>query len=96
MIVEVVSGFVGAVAAVAAAGVGYVQSRGFVGKRLRFVDQAQNPLVPVVAGVGAAFLAAPVVALLPWVGAGTAIAFGISVAFGTRAGVKTFNRSLYP
>jgi hypothetical protein len=96
MIIEVLSGFIGTIAAVGAAGVGYVQSRSFVAKKLRFVDSASNPVVPVAAGVGAAVVAAPVVFFLPFIGAGTAVVFGIAVALGTRAGVKTFSRSLYP
>ena len=93
---EVLAGFITTVAAAGAAGFGYLQSRGFVARRLRYVDQAQSPAAPVIAGVGATALAAPVVLLLPFVGAGTAIVFGIAVALGTRAGVKQIRRALYP
>ncbi len=94
--IELLSGFVTTVAAVAVAGVGYMQSRGFVSKRLRYVEQAQNPVAPVVAGVAATAVAVPVVAVLPFIGLGTAIVFGLAVAFGTRSGVKSFDRALMP
>lgn len=89
---DVIFGFLGTVAAVTAAGFGYLQSRGFVARRLRYVDQAQTPAAPVIAGVAATALAAPVVFLLPVVGAGTAVLFGLSVAFGTRSGIKQIKR----
>ena len=93
---EARAGFLTTVATVAAGAVGYIQSRGFVSKRLRYVDQAQSPLAPVVAGVAGVAVAAPVALLLPFVTAGTAVVFGLAVAFGTRAGVKRIRRALYP
>jgi hypothetical protein len=90
------SGFITTVASVAVASVGYMQSRSFVSKKLRFVDQAKNPIVPVGVGVAAAVVATPIFVILPFVGLGTALIFGIAVAFGTRAGVKSFGHSLYP
>jgi hypothetical protein len=71
-----------------AAGVGYVKSRSFVADRLRFVDAAQSPIAPLVAGAAAAVVAAPVVWLLPVVGTGTALLFGAAVGIGTRAGAR--------
>jgi inosine-uridine nucleoside N-ribohydrolase len=71
---------------------GYVQSRRYVRNRLRFVDAAQKPLVPVVAGAAAAVVAAPVVWLLPLVGAGTALVFGIGVGVGVRHGQSDSRR----
>jgi len=79
---------IGLLAAGTAAGFGYVKSRAFVSDRLRFVDAARKPSAPLVAGVAATALAAPVVWLLPIVGAGTALAFGAAVGLGTRAGAK--------
>jgi hypothetical protein len=93
---EFLAGFVTTIVAVGVAGVGYVQSRRFVSKRLRFVDKAQNPVLPVVAGVGAVVLATPVVILLPFVVPFTAVLFGLAVGFGTRAGVRSFDRALMP
>jgi len=71
---------------------GYVQARRFMRKRLRFVDAAQKPMAPVVAGVAAAAVAAPVVWLLPVVGAGTALLFGAGVGIGTSQGQKDVKR----
>ncbi|MFQ5745997.1 MAG: hypothetical protein ACE5HF_02105 [Gemmatimonadota bacterium] len=80
----------------AAAGAGmlasYVKVRNFVRVRLRFVDAARKPAMPVVAGAAAALVAAPVVALLPVLGAGTAVLFGISVGAGFRSGVREVKR----
>jgi hypothetical protein len=83
-------------AAAGVAGVGYVQTRGFVSRRLRYVDQAQSPAAPVLAGIAAAVIAMPVVAFIPFIGAGTAVLFGIAVGLGPRAGVRTFGRALSP
>jgi hypothetical protein len=79
---------IGLAAAGAAAVGGYVKSRSFVGRRLRYVDSIRNNVAPVVAGTVAIAVAAPVVALLPIIGAGTAIAFGVAVGAGTKAGVR--------
>ena len=67
---------------------GHVQSRRFVRNRLRFIDGIQNPAVPVVAGVAATLIAAPVVWFLPLVGAGTALLFGLGVGTGVAAGAR--------
>lgn len=74
--------------ATAAAIFGYTAAKKFVRDRLRFVDGAHKPAAPVIAGIGAYLLAMVAVMLLPIVGIGTAIAFGLSVAFGTAAGSR--------
>lgn len=71
---------------------GYIGVRRFVSRRLRYVEAVRRPLVPWAAGAGAALLAAPVVWLLPVVGAGTAVLFGIGVGGGVAAGRKDFPR----
>lgn len=76
--------------------VGYTQSRAFVRERLRYVDAAQTPVAPLVAGLGALLAAALVTALLPVVGGGTAIAFGLSVGIGVANGQKDIRRALPP
>jgi len=48
------------------------------------------------AGLGAAMLASPVVALLPLVGGGTALAFGLSVGVGVVNGQRDIRRALPP
>ena len=71
---------------------GYVQARRFMRKRLRFVDSAQKPMAPVVAGAAAAALMAPLALLLPFVGVGTAVLFGAGVGIGTSQGQKDVKR----
>ena len=78
-----------------AATVGFSAARNFVRSRLRFVDAVQNPVMPVVAGVGAWLVALPLT-LLPIIGAGTAITFGIAVAAGVATGAREIRRSLPP
>lgn len=70
--------------------------RGYVARRLRYVDAIQKPLAPVVAGVAATVLALPVVALLPIVSAGTAVATGIVVAMGVLHGAREVRGILPP
>jgi hypothetical protein len=65
---------------------GYTQSRAFVRGRLRFVDAVQRSGVPLLAGIAAFAVAAPVVGLLPLVGGGTAILFGAGVGLGVAHG----------
>lgn len=67
---------------------GYGTARRFVRERLRYVEGALSSGAAVVAGVGAALVAWPVAWLLPLVSGGTAIAFGIAVGLGTRAGAS--------
>lgn len=67
---------------------GYLKSRQFVRRRLRYVDDVQKGTAPVVAGTVATLAAAPVAWLLPVVGAGAAVGFGVAVGLGTRAGAR--------
>lgn len=80
----------------AAAGVatiaGYVKSRQYVRRRLRFVDAVQKPVAPVAAGVAAALVAAPVVWLLPVLGGGTALVFGAGIGLGVFHGARDVKR----
>ena len=75
-------------ATIAATAFGYMTARRFVRERLRFVDAAQTWRAPVIAGLAAWAVAMSLVWFLPLVGAGTAILFGASVAFGVRSGAK--------
>jgi hypothetical protein len=84
-----------AATAVATAG-GYYQSREFVRRKLRFVEAAQRGSAPVIAGVAATALAVPAVALLPLVGAGTAVLFGVGVGAGVAAGARHIRRGRLP
>jgi len=67
-------------------------ARGFVRRRLRFVDAIKSPLAPVVAGLGGALLASPVAAILPLVTGFTAAVFGAGIGLGTASGVKALKR----
>ena len=90
MVIELI----GLAATAAATGFGYFQSRYFVRTKLRFVDAVQTGKAPLIAGVGAALIAAPVVALLPLVGAGTAILFGLGVGAGVAAGARDIRQQI--
>jgi len=68
--------------------IGHMKSRDFVGRRLRYTSIVEKPMLGVWAGVGATVLAAPLVAVLPIVGAGTAIAIGAGIGTGVALGVR--------
>jgi hypothetical protein len=67
---------------------GHVASRKFVGKRLRYTKFVEKPMLGLWAGVATTIVAAPLVAILPIVGAGTAIAAGLGVGTGVAFGVN--------
>jgi len=67
---------------------GHIKSRKFVGQRLRYTKLVEKPALGLWAGVGATIVAAPLVAVLPIVGAGTAIAIGAGIGTGVALGVK--------
>lgn len=70
----------------AATTLGFLWSRRFVRRRLRFVDAMQHPVAPVVAGAAAAVLAVPVAGLLPVVTVASGVLFGAGVAAGAATG----------
>jgi uncharacterized membrane protein len=70
---------------------GYILSRTFVRRRLRFVDAIQSPAAPIIAGVIAFAVAWPLT-LLPIVTISAAILFGLGCGFGTASGVKALRR----
>jgi hypothetical protein len=78
----------GFIIAAVLSGAGYIKSRAFVENRLRYVDAVQTPIAPVIVGTVAALAVAPIVWVLPVVGAGTAVLFGIGIGAGTRAGLR--------
>jgi hypothetical protein len=94
--IEMMAGLIGMTAAAGAAGFGYLRSKSFVARRLRYVDAIQSPAAPILVGAAATAVAAPIVWVLPIVGAGTAIVFGIATGVGTRAGVKKIRRLISP
>jgi len=70
-------------------------ARGFVRRRLRFVDAIKSPVAPVLAAVGAAILVMPLT-MLPLVKivitGVTAAVVGLGAGLGTRSGVKALQR----
>lgn len=85
---------IGIAVASAAAAIGYWQARQFTVTKLRYVDAVHKLIFPIALGAGAALIATPVVALLPVVGAGTALVFGGSVALGTAAGAREIRKRI--
>jgi len=80
-----------AVAAAALVG-GFVVTRNFVRRRLRFVDAVQKPAAPLIAGTVAAVALLPAT-ILPAVGVGTVLALGVGVASGLASGRNAPPRS---
>ncbi len=79
---------IGLILGAAALGGGFLSSRDFTKRRLRFVDAVQKPSAPLIAGVVATAVTLPIVGLLPVVTAATAIAFGVGVGGGLASGRK--------
>jgi hypothetical protein len=73
---------------------GFVLSQRFVENRLRYVDAVQRPYAPLVAGAVAAAIALPIVAVVPLIGVGTAILFGVSVFAGVASGAREIRRRI--
>ena len=67
---------------------GHKYARDMVSRRLRYVPAAQTARAPIIAGVGAALVAIPLAAVLPLVGLGTALCFGLAVGMGAAAGAR--------
>jgi hypothetical protein len=76
--------------------IGYTQARAFVAERLRYVDAAQSGYAPVLAAAGAFVVGGVLAGLLPLIGGGTALAFGISVGLGVATGQREVRRALPP
>lgn len=87
---------IGVIAATVAAGFGFSIARNFTRARLRYVDAINHPVAPLAAGIGACALGAFVVPFIPFVGLGTAIAFGASVGLGVASGAREIRRALPP
>jgi hypothetical protein len=64
----------------------HVKSRDFVQKRLRYTTFVEKPAIGIIAGVATALGAAPLVAVIPFVGVGTALAVGVGVGTGVSLG----------
>ena len=66
-------------------------ARGFVRRRLRFVDAARSPLTPFVAG-GVALLVAAPFTLLPLITGATVAVVGLGAGLGAKSGVTAIRR----
>ncbi|MBA3659313.1 MAG: hypothetical protein H0W67_06925 [Gemmatimonadales bacterium] len=78
--------------AVTAGLAGFTFTRGFVRRRLRFVDAVQSRLAPLLAGLLAAALVWPLAAL-PLVTVAAAVAFGVGTGMGTLHGARDIRRA---
>jgi len=66
-------------------------ARGFVRRRLRFVDAARSPLTPFVAG-GLGLLVAAPFTLLPLITGATVAVVGLGAGLGAKSGVTAIRR----
>lgn len=66
-------------------------ARGFVRRRLRFVDAARSPLTPFVAGGIGLLIAAPFT-LLPLISGATVAVVGLGAGLGAKSGVTALRR----
>ena len=66
-------------------------ARGFVRRRLRFVDAARSPLTPFVAG-GIGLLVAAPFTLLPLITGATVAVVGLGAGLGAKSGVSAIRR----
>ena len=80
--------FIAFAATIIATAGAFVTARRFVRDRLRYVDGAQSIRGALIAGLVAWAIAMPITWMLPLVGAGTALLFGLGVGFGVRAGAR--------
>lgn len=71
---------------------GYVKTRQFVRRKLRFVEAAHTQAAPLVVGGLTALVAAAAVSILPIVGWLTALGLGVGVGLGVRHGSQDSKR----
>ena len=83
--------------AIGIAGVGGILAfgfaRGFVRRRLRFVDAARSPLTPIIAG-GLGLLVAAPFTLLPLISGATVAVVGLGAGLGAKSGVTALRREV--
>jgi hypothetical protein len=75
---------------------GHLKTRDFVQRRLRYTSLIENPVFAVAAGVGTTIVAATLVSMIPFIGAGTAVAMGAGVGTGVAIGSARARRGEYP
>lgn len=71
---------------------GYIKTRQFVRRRLRFVEATHKPGVPLIAGAVTALVAAAVAGPLPLVSWVTAVGLGTGVGLGVKHGSQDSKR----
>jgi hypothetical protein len=71
-------------------------TKDFVRRRLRYTDLIEKPGIGLFAGAAATVAAAPVVAVLPLVGATTAVLFGTGVGTGVAFGARQARKGYLP
>jgi hypothetical protein len=71
---------------------GFLLTRNFVRRRLRFVDAIQSPVAPWIVGLIAALVAYPAAIIIPLVTHTTTTLFGVGAGLGTASGVKALKR----
>ena len=89
-------GFLAFAATASAVVLGYLKTREFVRKRLRYVEAVHSSSAPFKAGGAAMLLAAPVVWLLPIVGAPAADEAGVRTRTQARTAAARAARTTYP
>lgn len=67
---------------------GYLWTRNFVRRRLRYVEAVKKPVAPLIAGAAAAAIAWPIAGLLPVVTTASALLLGAGVGAGVASGRK--------
>jgi hypothetical protein len=88
-------GFLSLVITLGAAWFGYGAARRFVRERLRYVEGAHTGGAAIFAGIVAGVVLTPIAWLVPLVTGGTALAFGLAVGLGTKAGGADVKRGYY-
>ncbi|MCA9738856.1 MAG: hypothetical protein R3E98_09905 [Gemmatimonadota bacterium] len=73
---------------------GHLKSKDFVRRRLRFTKVVETPGVGLFTGVATAVVAAPLVAALPFVGAGMGLIVGGAMGLGVGTGVQAAAREV--
>ena len=84
--------WVSAIITVVAGLTGFLMTRRFVARRLRFVDAIYSPAAPFIIAALAMLIAWPISAL-PLVTATASALFGIGAGLGTISGVKALRRA---
>lgn len=82
------------VGVIAVSAFAFIQSRLYVRRRLQFVDAVHSPAAPFIAGGLALAIAAPIVWVVPFLGAGSALLFGAAVGLGVARGAGDVRKRL--